>query len=89
LRGGDKVHNAAIVRDVLAGRGGRVTEAVMLNAAAGIAAYDAASTAEGLASRSLHDALAVGLQQAADSVESGAAAELLESWIKASQHAKQ
>jgi anthranilate phosphoribosyltransferase len=89
LRGGDKVRNAAVVRDVLAGRGGAVTEAVLLNAAAGIAAYDGAASAGGLAATSLQDALAVGLQAAAESIDSGAAAELLESWIKASQRAKQ
>jgi anthranilate phosphoribosyltransferase len=88
LRGGDKVHNAAVVRDVLAGRGGAVTEAVLLNAAAGIAAHDGAAQEGGLGSSSLHDALSDGLQAATESVESGAAAELLESWIKASQHAK-
>ena len=40
LRGGDPAHNAAVVHDVLAGGGGPVRDAVLLNAAAGIAAYD-------------------------------------------------
>jgi anthranilate phosphoribosyltransferase len=89
LRGGDKVHNAGVVRDVLAGRGGAATEAVLLNAAAGIAAYDGVAGSGGIGTQSLQDALAKGLQAAAQSIESGAAAELLESWIKASQRAKQ
>jgi anthranilate phosphoribosyltransferase len=53
LRGGDRVHNAAVVREVLAGRGGGARDAVLLNAAAAIAAHD------GLAhDRLAHDGLA-------------------------------
>ena len=82
LRGADAAFNAAVVRDVLAGGGGAVRDAVLLNAAAGIAAYD------GLAGARLHDALAHGLQIAAQSVDSGAAAALLGRWIAASQAAR-
>jgi anthranilate phosphoribosyltransferase len=89
LRGGDKTHNAGVVRDVLAGRGGAAADAVMLNAAAGIAAYDAAAGSGGIGSTTLQDTLAAGLQAASVSITSGAAAELLESWIKASQRARQ
>ncbi len=70
LRGGDRVHNAAVVREVLAGGGAGVRDAVLLNAAAGIAAYDGLSGAE------LDDAIAAALQVATESVDSGAAAEL-------------
>src|SRR6478609_4752623 len=71
LRGGDAEFNAAVVRDVLAGGGGPsggVRDAVLLNAAAGIAAYD------GLTGARLHDALARGMHLAAQAVDSGAAA---------------
>jgi anthranilate phosphoribosyltransferase len=83
LRGGDRVHNAAVVRAVVTGRGTRaVRDAVLLNAAAAIAAHD------GLAGERLHDALARGLRVAAETVESGAAADLLDRWITASQGAR-
>lgn len=83
LRGGDPAHNAAVVREVLAGGGGGVRDAVLLNAAAAVAAYDGL-TADGLA-----DALAAGLRTAADAIDSGAAAQLLDRWIELSQRLKQ
>jgi anthranilate phosphoribosyltransferase len=81
LRGADKVFNAAVVRDVLAGGAPGVREVVLLNAAAGIAAYD------GLSAERLHDALARGLRLAAESVDSGAAGQLLDRWVAASRAA--
>jgi anthranilate phosphoribosyltransferase len=81
LRGGDRVRNAEAVHEVLAGRGGGVRDAVLLNAAAAIAAYD------GLADRSLDDALCDGLRVATDAVDSGAAADVLERWVQASRRA--
>lgn len=78
LRGGDRVHNAAVVRDVLAGGGGGVRDAVLLNAAAGIAAYD------GVDAAGLDAALSAGLAEAADSVDSGRAAAVLERWVDVS-----
>jgi anthranilate phosphoribosyltransferase len=78
LRGADPAFNAAVARSVLAGERGPVRDAVLLNAAAGIAAYD------GLAG-TLPDALAAGLVRAADAVDSGAAAATLERWVAASQ----
>ena len=81
LRGGDRVRNAEAVREVLAGRGGGVRDAVLLNAAAAIAAHD------GLTGRSLDEALAEGLRIAADAVDSGAAADVLERWVDASRRA--
>ncbi len=76
LRGGDPAHNAAVVRDVLAGGGGPVRDAVLLNAAAGIAAYD------GVRADTLHAALAAGLREAAGAVDSGAAQAVLARWIE-------
>jgi anthranilate phosphoribosyltransferase len=82
LRGGDRVHNAAVVREVLAGGGaGGPREVVLLNAAAGIAAHDGLDG-------SLEDAIAAGLEQARRSIDSGAATALLDSWIEASQRAR-
>ncbi len=81
LRGGGRAQNAAVVREVLAGGGGGVREAVLLNAAAGIAAYD------GLAG-ALDDAIAAGLSAAAEAVDSGAAASVLARWIDAGVRAR-
>ncbi len=82
LRGGDRVFNAAVVRAVLSGGEPAVRDAVLLNAAAAIAAHD------GLSAERLHDALARGLRIAAESIDSGAAADLLQRWIAASQEAR-
>jgi anthranilate phosphoribosyltransferase len=75
LRGGDRAHNAAVARELLDG-GARegARDAVLLNAAAAIAAYDGI---EG----TLDDAVAAGLSVATESIDSGSAAALLERWI--------
>jgi len=78
LRGGDATHNAAVVRSLLAGAPGSVRDAVLLNAAAAIAAYDGAGT-------SATEAIAYGLPIAAQAVDSGAAAALLHRWVETSQ----
>ncbi|WP_374049293.1 anthranilate phosphoribosyltransferase [Sinomonas sp. ASV486] len=75
LRGGDAAHNAEVVRRTLAGERGPVRDAVVLNAAAGLVAYDI--NAEGpLLSR-----LAAAKQRAEESIDSGAAARALEAWV--------
>ncbi len=80
LRGGDARHNAEVVRELLAGKPGPVRDAVLVNAAAGIVAHDGVPAGgEGLQDR-LRDALA----DAAGSVDSGAAADVLERWVAAS-----
>jgi anthranilate phosphoribosyltransferase len=81
LRGADKAFNARVVRDVLGGGAPGVREVVLLNAAAAIAAYD------GLTAERLHDDLARGLRIAAESVDSGAAAQVLDRWVGASRAA--
>ena len=80
LRGGDRAYNAQVVREVLAGRGDAVRDAVLLNAAAAIVVYD------GIAPSSTVDGrLAEGLDEARRAVDSGAAADLLTRWVEASQ----
>ncbi|MEO6204465.1 MAG: anthranilate phosphoribosyltransferase [Mycobacteriales bacterium] len=78
LRGADAAFNASVARDLLAGTRGPVRDAVLLNAAAAIAAYDAGS--EDLVTR-----LGAGLERAADALDSGAAATLLDRWVLVSQ----
>jgi anthranilate phosphoribosyltransferase len=82
LRGADRVFNASVVREVLAGRAPGVRDVVLLNAAAAIAAYD------GLTAERLHDALARGLRLAAESVDSGAAGQVLDRWVASSRAAQ-
>jgi anthranilate phosphoribosyltransferase len=82
LRGADRVFNAAVVRDVLGGGGPGIRDAVLLNAAAAIAAFD------GLDQVALGDAIAAGLVAATEAIDSGAAADVLQRWIVASQAAR-
>jgi anthranilate phosphoribosyltransferase len=82
LRGGDASVNAAAAHRLLAGEPGPVRDAVLVNAAAGIAAYTGGdfTTADGVRA-----ALAAGLTRAAESVDSGAAASALQRWITVAQ----
>jgi anthranilate phosphoribosyltransferase len=77
LRGGDAAHNADVVRRLLAGETGAVRDAVLLNAGAALAVYDAPGTPPA-------DALAAGLEKARDAVDSGAARAALDRWVAAS-----
>ncbi len=79
LRGGDPGRNAAVARSVLAGEPGPVRETVLLNAAAALAAQAGVPGAGRLA-----EALADGYARAADAVDSGRAAALLDRWARAS-----
>ncbi|UXM89914.1 anthranilate phosphoribosyltransferase [Paenarthrobacter sp. JL.01a] len=79
LRGGDAAVNAGVVREVLDGKGGPVRDAVLLNAAAGLVAFDL--QAEG----SLLERMRSAFDRATMSIESGKAAEVLAKWIALSQ----
>lgn len=76
LRGGDPAHNAAVVRRLLAGEPGPVRDAVVLNAGAALAIH---ARTPG----TVTEAIAVGMARAADALDSGAAAALLERWVAA------
>ncbi len=80
LRGGDRAYNAAVVRDVLAGGGGSVRDAVLLNAAAAIVVHDGMS-----ASADLDELIAAGISEARRAIDSGAASDLLSRWVESSQ----
>jgi len=77
LRGGDARANAQVALDLLAGRTGPVRDTVLLNAAAGLVAD---GTLPGTASGALVERMAAGLGLAAQSVDSGAAADVLTRW---------
>jgi anthranilate phosphoribosyltransferase len=74
LLGGDAVHNADVVRRIMGGEKGAVRDAVLLNAAGAAAAY------RGFTDDLTAD-LGAGLQQVAQAIDSGAAADLLDRWV--------
>ena len=87
LLGKDAVHNAAVIRSVLAGDAGPVRDIVLLNAAAGLTAFDLAKNPDQLRVPIL-DRLAEQLVVAAEAVDSGKAAAKLEAWATATQSSR-
>ena len=79
LAGKDGAHNATLVRALLAGEKGPIRDAVLLNAAAGLTAADPEADAP------LMDRLAANMRRAAESLDSGAAADVLDRWIEFSR----
>lgn len=77
LRGGDAAHNAEVVCRMLAGDKGPVRDAVVLNAGAALAVYDAPGAP-------VDEALAVGVERAAAAIDSGDAQAALDRWVEAS-----
>ena len=77
LRGADAAHNAQVARALLGGSAGPVRDAVLLNAAAALAAHEAAP--DDLASR-----LRRGFERAAAALDGGDAARLLDRWVEVS-----
>jgi anthranilate phosphoribosyltransferase len=78
LRGADPDHNAKVFTQVLAGEPGPVRDAVLLNAAAGLAAH---AGAEG----GLADRFEAGLARARESIDSGAARDRMARWVEVSK----
>lgn len=74
LRGGEAPYNADVARRFFAGESGPVRDAVLLNAAAGLAAYDAVDAP-------LSDRLADALDRATEAVDNGKAETLLDRWV--------
>jgi anthranilate phosphoribosyltransferase len=79
LVGGDAVENARISSAIFAGEKGAPRDAVVLNAAAAIAAY------EGAIDLSLHDRISAGIEKATQAIDSGAATELVSKWAELTQ----
>ncbi len=78
LRGGDAAFNAAVVRELVAGRTGAVRDAVVLNAAGALAVVD--NSGAPLAER-----MRAGLVRAGEALDSGAAAATLDRWVAVSR----
>ena len=79
LRGGDAAANAAVVRSVLAGGHGPARDAAVLNAAAGLVAFDLDATGP------LAERMAAAMKGAEESIGSGAAAAVLDRWVAMSR----
>ncbi|GIG27421.1 anthranilate phosphoribosyltransferase 1 [Cellulomonas marina] len=77
LRGADAAHNAEVARRFLAGERGPVRDTVLLNAAAALVAD---GSSPGTGTGTLVERLAAGREVAARTVDSGAAADLLDRW---------
>jgi anthranilate phosphoribosyltransferase len=74
LTGGDPAFNAEVVRKLVAGDKGAVRDAVIVNTAAAIAAY------EGHLGDDLRDGITSGITRATEAIDSGAAAAKLQAW---------
>jgi anthranilate phosphoribosyltransferase len=83
LVGGDPGHNAGVVREVLAGQTGPIRDIVALNAAAAALAFAGPDLAAPIGAQ-----LAEKYGQACQVIDSGAAAQVLQTWISASQAAR-
>ena len=77
--GGDAAENAEISRAIFKGERGAPRDAVLLNAAAAIAAF------EGNFNQDIRTRLSEGLVRASEAVDSGAATELLNRWAALTQ----
>ena len=84
LLGADAEHNAGVARAMLAGQPGPVRDIVLLNAAAGLVAWELSRDPE-LLQQPIVDRLAAQYEKAAAAVDSGAAAQKLEAWAAATR----
>ena len=82
LLGADPQHNAGVARRVLSGEAGPVRDIVLLNAAAGLTAFDLAQNPEQL-QRPILGRLAEQYERAAAVVDSGLAEQKLTDWAAA------
>jgi anthranilate phosphoribosyltransferase len=82
ITGGDAQHNAQVTLSILRGEKSAARDAVLLNAAAAIAAY------EGDFEKSITDQFASGFEKAAAAIDKGASLELLNKWVTLSQEIK-
>jgi anthranilate phosphoribosyltransferase len=82
LLGADPEHNARVARGVLDGEPGPVRDVVLLNAAAGLAAFELARDPE-LLQQPILARLGTQLERATAAIDSGLAAQKLTDWVAA------
>ena len=80
LRGGDAVHNAGVVREVLAGATGPVRDAVVLNAGIALALT---VPDEGASTEAFTAAVRAGMDRAERAIDDGSAAAVIDRWVAA------
>ena len=84
LRGADAEFNGGVARRLLAGEAGPVRDAVLVNAAAALTAHRARTDAGVVATdEALAAAMGEAMAQAAQAIDSGEAAALLDRWVAA------
>lgn len=83
LVGGDPVHNARVVHDLVNGALGPIRDIVLLNAAAALLAHAGPDI-----EAPLTEQFRTGIQRASTALDSGAAKETLRSWVQATQQAR-
>ncbi|WP_066038919.1 anthranilate phosphoribosyltransferase [Herbiconiux solani] len=84
LKGGDAAFNADVVHRVMAGEKGPIRDMVLLNAAAGLVAFELASDPSEV-DRGIIPRLTEKMSIAADAIDTGAAARKLSDWVAASR----
>ena len=82
LRGGSPEDNAAIVHKVLDGEMGAIRDIVLLNAAAGLVAFELAESPASI-EESILERLGAKMEICADAIDSGASAAKLAQWVAA------
>jgi anthranilate phosphoribosyltransferase len=86
LRGGSPADNAEVVRRVMAGESGAVRDIVLLNAAAGLVAFELAENPSSIEEPILQR-LQVQMEACANAIDSGSAAAKLDAWVTATRAA--
>ena len=80
LKGGDVAFNAQVFGRILDGEKSAVRDAVLLNAASGLVAHEGVDG-------DLDERMTVAINRAAESIDSGAARRVLDTWAEATQRA--
>ena len=84
IKGGVADDNAEVAREVFAGHPGPARDAVLLNAGTALAV---AAGSVGTSGPEVHEAIRLGIAEAARAIDSGAASARLERWVAASRDA--